>query len=89
MISTDCVDANCCWFTWAVLTLIYVHTLVVREDVARLTPAAGHMVRGGAGPTATAHYAACINTPVVSHLTHLVTTAVSILFTLNLCTAEG
>ena len=47
------------------------------------------MVGGRASAPATAHNAACINTPVVHHLAHLVPAAVRVLLALHLRAPEG
>ena len=47
------------------------------------------MVLGGAGATPTADLTAGVHTPVVDHLTDLVTAAVSVLLALDLGAAQG
>ena len=89
LIRPNSVDTHSGGFTGTVLTLVNIHALVIGEDIARLAPAAGYMVCGRAGPSATTHYAACVNTPVVGHLAHLVAAAVGVLLALNLGAPEG
>ena len=88
MICTDCVDTYCGWFTGTVKTLININTFIVGENIAWLTPTGGNMIGGRACSTTTAHHTASINTSVVRHLTHLITSAVTVLLTLNLCATK-
>ncbi len=76
-------------FTGAVLTFINVNTLVNGEEEARLTLAFRYMILAGTGTLATIDNAAGINASVVGHLTHLVLSAVFVLFTLHFRTAQG
>jgi hypothetical protein len=89
LVSPHSVHAHSSRFTGAVLTFINIDTLINGEEEAWLTLAFRYMILAGAGTLATTDNAAGINAPVVGHLTHLVLSAVFVLFTLHFRTTQG
>ena len=88
MVGTHCVDAQSRWCTWAVLTLVDIHTAVVGEDIAWFTVALRHMVHCRTGTTSTVGDTAGVHTSVVDQLADLVSTAVLVGLALHLGAAQ-
>ena len=89
LVRADGVNTDGGGLAGAVLTLVYIHTPVVGEDVAWLAPAAGLVVVCGAGAPPAVDLAARVHAAVVDDLADLVSAAVGVLLTLHLGAAQG